>query len=156
MKKLMFVIVLMAVPFGLSAQAQDVEPEDAIDVGLYYATGSEAVGVSVQALKKLAGGQIAFTAIGSFGEADNSGGIKSGVFLMEGGNLEIALLTGISAKFTTDDSPVNVASASGLYLTYDVKYLGNVFASWERQAAFDKDNSLEAKQIISLGISFPL
>lgn len=154
----MTVIMLVAILFGVAVQAADSTTTGNVNIGAVYDTDAEAFGFSVQAMRKLSGGRLQFSAIGSFGEAANKASIESGLFIMEGGLIEAAIIQGVNE--TWDGSTAYTAGYSGLFGTfrspwnwpgYDkpIKF----FAKWQRQYPLDKFGAQEASHEFTFGVS---
>ena len=147
--------ILMALPFGV--QGQEVATGN-VNLGCVYNTGSEAVGFSVQAMKKLKGGLLQLSAVGTFGEAANSAGVETGLFLLEGGSFEAAIIQGVGE--TWEGTTAYTAGYSGLFATlkspwnwpgYDKKI--KLFVKGKRQYPMDKDGAQESAYEITFGVS---
>lgn len=148
---LIIMAILLLLPIGI--RAGEIAN---INVGGYYATDVEALGVSFQGMRKLQDGLFELSAVGSFGEGDNSIGITPGLFIMEGGKMELALLSGITTKWESTGGPAYVAGTNGLYATYALPWLGRVYGQWQREWPFDKDGALEATHKFTFGISLTI
>jgi len=151
--KCLILAILLLVPIGLKAEDSS---KYAINIGSYYGTDVGTFGVSINGMRKLQNGLFELSAVGSMGPGENSLGITSGLFIMEGGLLEIAILQGASAKYPVIDGPAYVAGTSGLLMTYQLPWLGRVFGQWQREYPLDKENALEPTHKLTLGISFDI
>ena len=154
----LFIIILPAVPISL--MAQDTALAVNMNVGANYDTETEAFGVSVMALKKLGGGLFELGVQASFGEACNSFGVMPGVFIFEGGVVEIAFLQGLTTKWEPlGDELINyILGSSGLYATYNLplSIVGQetrMYGLWQREYPLDGENLVEATHKFSVGLS---
>lgn len=140
------VVLLIALPIGISRASS------AVNIGSYYSTETAAFGVSIQGMKKLSDGLFELSVVGAFGEGDNSVGFLPGLFVMEGGDLEVGLLQGFTSKWENTGGTNYIAGTSGVLVTYKLPWF-RAFAQWQREWPFDGESALESTHKITLGVS---
>ena len=119
MKRLLLTTVLAGLMLAVSPtdlSAQEETTTGSVNLGCLYNSETEAVGFSVQAMRKLKGGLLQLSAVGAFGEAANTAAIETGLFLLEGGPIEAAIIQGISESW--EGTTAYTAGYTGLFATF--------------------------------------
>ena len=149
-------VLLIALPLGVKAQEELTT--GSVNLGCVYNAETEAFGFSVQAMRKLKGGLLQLSAIGTFGEAANSAGIETGLFVLEGGTFEAALVQGASE--TWEGNTAYTAGYTGFLATFKspLNWPGyekpvRFFVKGKRQYPMDKDGAQESAYEITFGVS---
>ena len=163
MKKLLVLtILLMAIP--ISPKAQDTALALNINVGPTYSTEGEIVGVSVMALKKFSGGTFELGTQAILSEDGWSFGVMPGLFIFEGGPVELGVLQKVAASHEAvvgrDKLISYIVGATGLYVTCNIPWTlvgqeTRIYGLGERQYV-DGDASLKATYNFSVGLSMAI
>ena len=158
MKRNFILALVLACLLSMSVSAQDTTKALSADLGGYYDADAEAYGVAIEGRVKTAGGLLQLSSFGSFGEAPSALGITPGIFLLEGGVFELAILQGIVTSW--DDGTNYNAGLSGLYATGTLPWAWpgyekpiTLFAKWYRQYPLDKEGAQEATGTFTIGVS---
>ncbi len=158
MKKFLILLVLILLPFSMSVKGEEITDRLSADLGAYYDADAEAMGMSIEGRVKTAGGLLQLSTFGSFGEADPALGLTPGIFLLEGGRFELAILQGIVTSW--EGKTNHNAGLSGIYMTGKLPWTWpgydkpiTMFAKWYRQYPFDKESAQEATGTFTIGVS---